>query len=171
MEKQRQLEAPEPQKGSAEEDDDIDLDPQAQKVLRKFIQREFAPLLKTIESERTETAAGIMDEFIADHRDVPPDKVYEAMEELGLWNASTTPVKLKKSLTTAYKYVKANGTDIDAEVERLVAERLKGLKGKDEEIVEVKSKRTQSTGQTTIGQVIDNPNMPWPEMMRLLQDD
>ena len=171
VEAQKRLDSQPKEAAKVEDDDDIDLDPQAQKVLRKFIQKEFAPILSTMEQERTETAASIMDDFISDHRDVEPEKVYEAMQEMGLWQVATTPAKLKKALNSAYKYVKNETTDIDAEIEKRLAERLKSLKSDGEEIVEVKSKRTQSTGNTTVGQVIDNPNMAWPDMMRLLQDD
>ena len=173
VERQRELEAKgaKPQE-RVEDDDDIDLDPQAQKVLRKFIQKEFAPLLSTIEAERTETAAAIMDDFISDHRDVAPDKVYEAMEELGLWQAATTPTKLKKSLTTAYKYAKTNASDFEAEVEARLAERLKSLKSDGEEIVEVRGKRAATRpGVSTAGDIANDPNISWSDLFDALQDD
>ncbi len=169
VERQKQLES----KGAppVEEDEDIDLDPQAQKVLRKFIQKEFEPLLSTIEAERTESAASLLDEFVSEHRDVPTDKLYEAMEELGLWQVTNTPTKLKRALTTAYKYVKANSSDVEAEIERRVAAQLKSLKSDDTEIVDVKAKRSAVTPTRTLGSVVDDPNMSWPEMMKALQDD
>lgn len=171
IEKQKELDA----KGAkpenkVEDDDDIDLDPQAQKVLRKFIQKEFAPLLSTIEAERTETAAAIMDDFVSEHRDVPPDKVYEAMSELGLWQSATTPTKLKKALNSAYKAAKLETTDFEAEVEKRIAERLKNLKSDDEEIVEVKGKRAAPSGKT-LGSVLDDPNATWMDQFNAFNQD
>lgn len=166
VERQKELEA----KGAKpveQDEDDIDLDPQAQKVLRKFIQREFKPLLESIESERKESALAVMDDFVSEHRDVPPDTIYDSMEELGLWQAATTPTKLKKALSTAYKHAKTNASDPEAEIARRVAEELKKLEKSGEEVVEVKGKRSGvPTGTKTLGQIVTDEDIPWFERFK-----
>ena len=152
---------------ASDDDDDIDLDESSQKVLRKFLARELAPFLNTVQATTYDAMQDTALEFAAGHTDVPPAAVDAAMEEIGGWNAST-PAQLKRNLERAYKLAKADTSDIDAVVEAKLAERLAAVKGDGEEIVEVKPKRGTVTSPRSEAEILADPNISPQEKWKML---
>jgi hypothetical protein len=78
------------QKGAVADDDEVELDEKAQAVLRKFLQRELAPLVSTVVEDRKDTEARIWDDFATKHKDVDADLIVEKFYELGFDRTATT---------------------------------------------------------------------------------
>lgn len=168
VEKQRALEAQAAAPAPASDDDDVELDAKSAAVLRKFIENEFAPVFQTLAQQNHDAAGQVIEEFSATHKDVNPAEVDDIMTEMGLWDASTTPAKLKKNLERAYKIAKAQAFDPEAEAERIAAERLKGAVKDDEEVIEVKKKRGSVPAPRDEDAVLADSNVSWVDKLKML---
>lgn len=152
-------------KTEASSDDDIELDDRAQAVLRKFLEKELAPVFSTIAEERKESEQAIWGDFTESHGDVPADLVVDKFYELGLDKTANTPQKYKRALETAYKAAKAE--NIDAIIAERIEQELSKVKASGDEVVAVKEKRSAiAPTPESANDIINNPDIPWYEQFR-----
>ena len=142
MKKAEALLHTQPQTPTGSDDDTPDLDENAQKVLRRFLEKELGPVFSTLVEERRDSNQEIWADFTGAHTDVPADVIAEKFYELGFDQTANTPVKYKHALEKAYKLAKAETVDIDALIEERVAERIKDVKKEGGDVVAVREKRT-----------------------------
>lgn len=151
------------------EDDDAELDDAAQNVLRKFMQKEFAPVLSTIIEERKETNQKLWEDFTNKHEDVPSDAIAEAFYELGFDQTANTPAKYAAAIEKSYRYARANTVDVDALAEQKAVEKLAALKQGGGDVVAVREKKSGvEPTPVSDADVIENPDMPWDKMFKFL---
>lgn len=150
------------------DDDGEVLDEKSQRILRKFIEAEIAPVLSSVQSSVAEDMGEVAEVFAKTHTDISPAKIDAIMEEEGLWDLSRTAPKLKKNLERAYKLAKADLLDTDAEIERRVAERLKDSVKDGEEVVGVKPKRTSVTEPRSEADILADDSIPAHKKWELL---
>lgn len=152
----------------ADTDDEVELDDKAQAVLRKFLQRELAPLVSTVVEDRKDTEARIWDDFATKHKDVDADLIVEKFYELGFDRTATTPAKYEAALEKAYKLARAETLDVDALVAQKVAEQLASIKKDGGEVVSVKEKKSGiEPSAKTAGDIVNDDGLSWVDRLRI----
>lgn len=153
---------------SADTDDEVELDDKAQAVLRKFLQRELAPLVSTVVEDRKDTEARIWDDFATKHKDVDADLIVEKFYELGFDSTATTPAKYEAALEKAYKLARAETLDVDALVAQKVAEQLASIKKDGGEVVSVKEKKSgiEPSAKTAVD-IVNDDGLSWVDRLRI----
>lgn len=160
-------------KTGADDDDDVELDENAQRILNKVIEKklrdELSPFIDTIVEERKDTEARIWEDFSSKHTDVDADKIVEKFYELGFDKTATTPAKYEAALQKAYKVAQAETVDIDAIVAQKVAEQLSSIKDGGGEVVSVKEKKSgiepAPKGATDI---VNDAELSWVDKLKIL---
>ena len=152
----------------ADTDDEVELDDKAQAVLRKFLQRELAPLVSTVVEDRKDTEARIWDDFATKHKDVDADLIVEKFYELGFDRTATTPAKYEAALDKAYKLARAETLDVDALVAQKVAEQLASIKKDGGEVVSVKEKKSGiEPSAKTANDIVNDDGLSWVDRLRI----
>ena len=159
------------QKAAPVDDDDEELDERAQRIIDKRIKRimesELAPVFSTMVEERKEAEQREWEGFTSAHTDVPADAIAEAFYELGFDKTANTPAKYAEALKKAYRYAKAN--DLDALAEQKAAEKIAALKGKGEEVVAVKEKKSGiEPAPKSEADLMNDPDIPWYQKISAL---
>ncbi len=170
VEQQKQLEAraSTPASAPAAAEDDIELDEKSAEVLRKFIQREFSPLINTVQQQNVEAAQSVIEDFAKQNPNAPHTRIDEIMDELGLWELSDTPAKLKKNLNRALKLAKADSFDPEAEAAEIAAKKLQAVTEDGSEVVEVKKKRGSVPATRSEDEILADPNIDFFTKMAML---
>jgi hypothetical protein len=154
---------------SAEDDDeDIELDEKSQRALDRWFQKHYGSVLTTVQQQKTEAMSTVIDDFGAKYPDADHLSINAIMDELGLWDVSDTPAKLKKNLERAKKISEAEKFDPEAEAERIAAERLKSKVKDGEEVVEVKKKAGTVPKARSEAEILADQSIPWFEKEKLL---
>ena len=152
----------------ADTDDEVELDDKAQAVLRKFLQRELAPLVSTVVEDRKDTESRIWDDFATKHKDVDADLIVEKFYELGFDRTATTPAKYEAALDKAYKLARAETLDVDALVAQKVAEQLASIKKDGGEVVSVKEKKSGiEPSAKTANDIVNDDGLSWVDRLRI----
>lgn len=160
-------------KGADADDDDVELDEKAQRILNKVIDKrlrdELSPFISNIVEERKDTESRIWEDFTSKHKDVDADKIAEKFYELGFDKTATTPAKYEAALQKAYKVAHAETVDIDAIVAQRVAEQISSIKKEGGEVVSVKEKKSgiepAPKGATDI---VNDGDLSWVDKLRIL---
>lgn len=126
----------EAQKAAASKPEKPKLDPEAESILRDYIEEALAPVKQAQQAARDAEINGIIASFEAEHPEADLDDISNFLEEYDI--QPNSPAKLKKALNHAYKVL------YDNPEERIRAE-LEAKRGKDGEVVEItqKSKSAQ----------------------------
>ena len=126
----------EAQQAAASKPERPKLDPEAESILRDYIEEALAPVKQAQQAARDAEVNGIIAAFEAEHPEADLGEIGAFMEEYDI--APNSPAKLQKALNHAYK------TLYDNPEQRIRAE-LEAKKGKDGEVVEItqKSKSAQ----------------------------
>lgn len=150
-------------------DDDDELDEKAQEVLRKFLQKELAPVFSGLVEERKEAEQQVWEKFTSSHTDVSADAIAEAFYELGFDKTANTPAKYADAVNKAYKYAKANTVDLEALAEQKAAEKLAALKETGGEVIAVKEKKSAiESPSKSVMDIINDDSLPWNERDKYL---